>query len=236
MLVKYWMTENVITLDEEEPISRAVQIMKEFKIRRIPITKDGKLTGMLTINDVKEAVPSKVLGIDLKELYELFLSLKVRDVMTPDPITVSPEDTVEKASILMLENKISGLPVVNQENYVIGIITQTDLFKLFVNLTGAYFSPYHIAVYIDNIEEVSNILSIFKNLNAQVFSFLCWKCDFCGDDPYKRRLFIRFHMDEEAIKRLLSQIKGRYEIAEFKRENLSEISRKRLKEREFILL
>lgn len=236
MLVKYWMTENVITLDEEEPISRAVQIMKEFKIRRIPITKGGKLTGIITINDVKEAVPSKVLGVDLKELYELFLSLKVKDVMTPDPLTVSPEDTVEKASILMLENKISGLPVVNQEKYVIGIITQTDLFKLFVNLTGAYFSPYHIAVYVDNIEEVSNILSIFKNLNAQVFSFLCWKCDFCGDDPYKRRLFIRFHIDERDIKTLLSQIEGRYKIAEFKKEDLAEISIKKLRESEFIFL
>lgn len=235
MLVKYWMTENVITLDEEEPISRAIQIMKDFKIRRIPITKNGKLTGIVTINDIKEAVPSKVLGVDLKDLYELFLSLKVKDIMTPDPITVYPEDTIEKASILMLENKISGLPVVNPENYVIGIITQTDLFKLFVNLTGAYLSPYHITIYINTLNEVNHILELFRSVNAQIFSFLCWKCEFCEDDPYKRRLFIKFYLSEDNINLLLSQIENKYQIIEFKKESIEEIPRKKIREKDFIV-
>ncbi|WP_022855236.1 CBS and ACT domain-containing protein [Thermodesulfobacterium thermophilum] len=236
MLVKKWMTEHVITLEEEEPITRAIQLLKEHQIRRIPITRGGKLVGIVTQTDIKEATPPQFAGVDLKELYDLFLSLKVKDIMTPDPITVSPEDTIEKASVLMLENKISGLPVVNENNYVIGIITQTDIFKLFVQLTGAYFSPYHVALYVSSPCQLPEILEIFKNLQINIYTIFCWRDELCIDDTCKKRVFIRFQAVEEAkIKEALEKLGAKFEIAEFKKDDIKDIPKKLKEEKELLI-
>ncbi|NPA39912.1 MAG: CBS domain-containing protein [Thermodesulfobacteria bacterium] len=228
MLVKTWMSEPVITLEEEEPLIKAFQILKEFKIRRIPITKNGKLTGIITHTDIKAATPPK-LGIpEFDEFFEMFSQLKVKDVMTRDPITVYPEDTIEKASILMLENKISGLPVINPNKYVVGIITQTDIFKLFVNITGAYYSPYQITLFIDSTEEIVEILEVFKKFNIVIYSLLQWKDEFCYDSPCRRKVFVRFHgVDEKTLDELKSLLAEKFEILSFKKEDIRNIPKKK---------
>ncbi|MFN4131525.1 MAG: CBS domain-containing protein, partial [Caldimicrobium sp.] len=123
MLVKDWMSEHVITLDENTSILKAIQLLKEHKIRRIPVTRDNKLVGIITDRDIKEVAPSKTTTFEVHELYYILSELKLKDIMTKDPITVHPDDTVEYAAVLMLENKISGLPVVDKEGHVVGIIT-----------------------------------------------------------------------------------------------------------------
>ncbi|QER42878.1 CBS domain-containing protein [Thermodesulfobacterium sp. TA1] len=236
MLVKDWMTEPVITLEEDEPVTKAIQLLKQYKIRRIPITKEGKLVGIITHTDLKEATPPQFAGIDLKELYELFLSLKVKDIMTPNPITVSPEDTIERASILMLENKISGLPVVNENLYVIGIITQVDIFKLFVQLTGAYFSPYHVALYANSLNAVPEILEIFRNLQVNIYTIFVWRDELCIEDTCKRRIFIRFQaVGEQKITELLEKLGAKFQIVEFKKDDISNISPKPKEEKNLLI-
>jgi len=126
MLVKDWMSKEVIVLDENASIMKASQIMKENNIRRIPVVRGGRLVGIISDRDIKEATPSKATALDVHELYYLLAEVRVKDIMTPDPITVRPEDTVEYAAVLMLENRISGLPVVDEKGQVVGIITQTD--------------------------------------------------------------------------------------------------------------
>ena len=115
MLVKGWMTSDVITIDEDTSMMKASQIMKENNIRRLPVMHKGKLVGMVTDRDIKEASPSKATTLDVHELYYLLSELKVKDIMKKNLVTIGPEETVEKAAVKMLEHRISGLPVVNDK-------------------------------------------------------------------------------------------------------------------------
>jgi len=229
MLVKTWMSEPVITLEEDEPVIKALQILKEFKIRRIPITKDGKLSGIVTLTDLKAVTPPKIELPGLKEFFEEFAQLKVGDIMTRNPITVYPDDTIEKASILMLENKISGLPVITPQRYVVGIITQTDIFKLFVNITGVYYSPYQITLFINCTEDIPRILEIFKKFNIIIYSLLQWKDEFCCEDECQRKLFIRFNfVDEKTLEALKKELSKEFTILSFKKDDIANLPKKPL--------
>jgi acetoin utilization protein AcuB len=231
MLVRNWMSEPVITLEEDEPIIKAFQILKEFKIRRIPITKNGKLTGIVTNTDIKTATPPKFAPVEIQEFYQLFSELPLKEIMTKDPITVYPEDSIEKAAILMLENKISGLPVINKDKYVVGIITQTDIFKLYVNISGAYYSPFQITLFINSTDDLPEILKIFNDLNIVIYSVLSWKDELCYEDECKRKLFIRFNgADEIAVKKLKDILESKYQIISFKKEDISDLPRKKITE------
>ncbi|MBA4395561.1 MAG: hypothetical protein C0407_18570, partial [Desulfobacca sp.] len=109
MLVKGWMTSDVITIDEDTSMMKASQIMKENNIRRLPVMHKGKLVGMITDRDIKEASPSKATTLDVHELYYLLSELKVKDIIKKNLFTIGPEETVEKAAVKMLEHRISGL-------------------------------------------------------------------------------------------------------------------------------
>ncbi len=227
LLVQHWMTEEVITLDENETVIKAIQILKEFKVRRIPITRNGKLTGIITISDIREATPSKITAFDIHEFYYLLSEIKVKDIMTKDPIVVYPDDTVEYAAVLMLENKISGLPVINKDGFVVGVITQTDIFKIFVNITGVYQSPFQVSLIVNSYLEIKNVLEIFERLKVEIYSLLSWKDELCYSEACKRRVFIRFkEPEEETLNKLFESLKNRFEIITFRKDNIERLPRK----------
>jgi len=245
MLVKDWMSEHVITLDENTSIMKAVQVLKEHKIRRIPITRDGKLSGIVTDRDIKEVAPSKITTFEVHELYYLLSELKLKDIMTKDPITVQPDDTVEYAAVLMLENKISGLPVINREGYVVGIITQTDIFKLFVNITGVYHSPYQIGLIINHPHELMELFQTFKSLEISLYSLLTWKEEMAfpvEDDQkelkseHKRLVFIRPEdLSKEKFEELITELKKKFKVFYALKEDITRLpQRKVVKEEEII--
>ncbi|NVM56600.1 MAG: CBS domain-containing protein, partial [Desulfobacterales bacterium] len=139
MLVKGWMTIDVITVDEDTSMMKASIIMKERKIRCLPVVdKKGKLVGIVSDRDLKDAAPSKATTLDVYELNYLLASMKIKDIMSENVVFLRPDETVEFAAILMLENKISSLPVVNEKDALVGIITQTDIFKVLINIAGVY--------------------------------------------------------------------------------------------------
>jgi len=139
MLVQGWMTTDVITVDEDTSMMKASIIMKEKKIRCLPVVNGrGELAGIVSDRDLRDAAPSKATTLDVYELNYLLSSIKIKDLMTTNIVYVKPDETVEFAAILMLENKISSLPVINNKGSLIGIITQTDIFKVLVNITGVY--------------------------------------------------------------------------------------------------
>ncbi len=232
MLVKDWMTTEVITIDENESILKAAQLLKKYKIRRLPITKNGKLIGIITSSDINSVAPSKVTPLDVHELYSFFAEIKVKEVMTKDPLTVKPDNTVEYAAILMLENKISGLPVVNENNYVVGIITQTDIFKLLVEISGAYKNPYHLCICVENTEDISKIFEIFNSFKVTVHSMFIW------EDPKEKTnkifVFMRIEDHQELIKALKTEFKILYSL----KENINEIPHKKedKEDRDFLLI
>lgn len=139
MLVQDWMTRSVVTVDEETPITKASIVMKEKQIRCLPVTnKRGKLVGIITDGDVKAASPSKATSLDVYELNYLLSTLSVKEIMTKKIVFARPDETVEFAAVLMLENKVASLPVLDERDNLVGIITQTDVLKVLINIAGIY--------------------------------------------------------------------------------------------------
>lgn len=129
--VKDWMTSNPVTIDSSTKISDAHQTMKAKSVRRLPVLHNGKLVGIITIGDVREASPSDATTLSIWELNYLWAQLTVEKVMTKNVIFVSPDQPILDAAQIMLEKKISGLPVV-QGDQLVGIITESDIFRMLV--------------------------------------------------------------------------------------------------------
>jgi acetoin utilization protein AcuB len=132
MTVRDWMTESVISVPPDTPIAKAHQIMKKNKIRRLPVIKDGRLLGIVTIGDIREATPSDATTLSIWELNYLWAQLKVENVMSRKVLTVTADEPLINAAQIMLESKISGLPVLDNANQIIGIITESDMFRMLV--------------------------------------------------------------------------------------------------------
>jgi acetoin utilization protein AcuB len=123
--VRSWMTENIITITPQTTLPEAQRIMFEHKIRRLPVVKSDKLVGIVTLGDIREVKPSDATTLSIYELNYLIDRVTVKDFMTPNPITISPDATIGDAARLMVEHKVGGLPVVDHDKLV-GIITETD--------------------------------------------------------------------------------------------------------------
>lgn len=130
--VKDWMTSNVITTRRNTSISSAHQIMRENKVRRLPVVEDGKLVGIITIGDVREASPSDATTLSIWELNYLWAQLTVEKIMTRNVMTVTVDTPIIDAAELMLEHKVSGLPVIDDSNTLVGVITESDIFRMLV--------------------------------------------------------------------------------------------------------
>ena len=175
MLVKSWMTADVITIDEDTPMMKASIIMKENKIRSLPIVDNKhRLVGIVTDRDLRDASPSKATTLDVYELNYLISTIKIKDLMTRDLVFVRPDDTVEFAAILMLENKISSLPVINDKGFLIGIITQTDIFKVLINITGVYAGGIQFALSLEDrpgsIREATDVIQSYGGRIVSILS------------------------------------------------------------------
>lgn len=132
-LVRDWMIEHVITVAPDTTLPEAHRLMTQKRIRRVPVVDDGELVGIITYGDVRAAEPSGATSLSVWEVNYLLAQLKVEEIMTPDPITVHPEATIGEAAQIMLQHKISGLPVVTWDGQLIGIITESDIFRMVVH-------------------------------------------------------------------------------------------------------
>jgi acetoin utilization protein AcuB len=131
-LVKDWMVRNVVTVTPDTTFPEAQRLMIEHKIRRLPVVESGRLVGMVTRGDMRGADLSKVTFLSTWELGDMLAKIKVGQIMTPKPVTISQEATMAEAAKVMLERKISGLPAVNSSGQVVGIITESDIFRIMV--------------------------------------------------------------------------------------------------------
>ena len=174
MLVKKWMRKDVITIDEKESMGDAINLMKKNDIRMIPVMKKGKLVGIVTDRDLKRASASDATTLEMHELLYLLADIKIKNIMTRDPITVSPHDTVEETAELLLNNKISGAPVVDEKGKIVGTITQTDLFRVLISLTGVGNRGVQFAFQLEDrpgsIKEVADIIRKYGGRMASILS------------------------------------------------------------------
>jgi acetoin utilization protein AcuB len=136
MLVKNWMSKNVVTVDAEDSMQHASALMKENNVRMLPVLRKGELVGVLSETDVKRSSASDATTLDIHELLYLLSRIKVKEIMTKNPLTVPPDLTVEETAELLMAKKISGVPVVDPMGRVLGIITRDDLFRVLISLSG----------------------------------------------------------------------------------------------------
>jgi acetoin utilization protein AcuB len=131
--VRERMTTELITVNAGQPLRRVWELVEEKMLRRFPVLKDGRLIGIITDRDLRNATASSAVLTEKKHHDFLLDSIKVESVMTADPQTVSPDDDIKKAAGLVLELKVGGLPVV-EEGRLVGIITETDMIKALIEL------------------------------------------------------------------------------------------------------
>ena len=129
-LVKDWMSRDVITAVPTLGLLEAQALMRENNIRRLPVVENGRLVGVVTYGDIREARPSAATSLSTWEMNYLLASLNLAEVMTKNPKAISPEATIGEAADLMLTHRISGLPVVAGDGSLVGIITESDIFRM----------------------------------------------------------------------------------------------------------
>ncbi len=130
--VREWMTSPVISVPPSTPISTAHQLMKEHGIRRLPVVEHDEVIGIITLGDVREASPSDATTLSIWEMNYLWAQLNVEKVMTRKVIVARPDDPLLDIAQIMLDRKISGLPVIDERGHLVGIITESDIFRMLV--------------------------------------------------------------------------------------------------------
>ena len=147
MLVKERMTPNPITITPQTTVATALQLMRDNKIRRLPVVQGERLVGIVTDRDLLEVSPSSATTLSVFELNYLLAKTKIADILPKDKklIVISPDAFVEDAALLMRENKIGGIPVVDNGKLV-GIITETNIFDTFIDIMGIKQAGYRITI------------------------------------------------------------------------------------------
>lgn len=174
MLVKNWMSKNVITIDAEDSMQHAIKLLKEHKINLLPVMKKGKLAGVITDRDLKKSSPSEATTLDIHELLYLLSKIKVKDIMSKKVYTVPADYTVEETAEILLEKRISGVPVVDGKGNLAGVITKNDIFRLLISLTGLGKKGVQIAVQLKDIpgaiKEVRELIRKYDGRTASILT------------------------------------------------------------------
>ena len=150
MLVRDWMTKDPVVVAPDTPVLEAIRLFKEKGFRRLPVMEGGRLVGLVTDKDLKDAMPSKATTLSVWEMNYLLAKLTVREVMARPVVTVEADAPLEKAALLMEERKIGGLPVMEGERLV-GIITVTDMLRAFIEVLGLKLGGLRITVDIPDV-------------------------------------------------------------------------------------
>ncbi len=184
MFVRMWMTTDVITVPPETPILEAQEIMKKHGVRRLPVVnKRGKLLGIVTKSDILEASPSDATTLSIWELNYLLARTTVEQIMVKadDLITVSPNDPLERAALLMRKHKVGGLPVV-EGSHLVGIITESDIFEVLLKLLGVHQKGTRLTLELeDRPGALAEALDVLRAHDVNVRSIVT--CDECRTTP-----------------------------------------------------
>ena len=145
MLVRNWMNPTVISTEAQASMAEALNLMKENQIKTLPVFDRETLVGVVTDRDLKRASASDATLLEIHELLHLLARIKVRDIMSRNPITIPDTYTVEEAAEVLRDHHISGAPVMDAKGRMVGMISQNDLFNALMSLTGVKRRGIHLA-------------------------------------------------------------------------------------------
>jgi acetoin utilization protein AcuB len=184
MFVGERMSHPVITVSPDLPIVDALNLMKRERIRRAPVVKDGKMVGIVSDKDLLNASTSPTTSLSVWELNYLLSKITVKEVMSKKVLSVSEDTPIEEAARIMADNKIGGLPVTRGDE-VLGIITETDLIKIFLELMGAREPGVRVTALIP--EQRGQLAKLTQAVASQGGNFVAFG-QFTGETPASRLL------------------------------------------------
>ena len=173
MLVKDFMTKDVITVREDQSMLEAREVMRSKKLYSLPVVDDiSRVRGIITVDDIGKASPSDSSTLSRYEANYLLGRLKVKDVMSRTVVTVDSEDTIEYVAYNLYKHKINALPVLGRDGKLCGIISRSDMFRSFVEMMGVNQSCTRFTVIApDKVGVVAEITSIMKEDGINIISF-----------------------------------------------------------------
>jgi acetoin utilization protein AcuB len=207
MFVGERMSHPIISIAPDMPVHDALDMFKRERIRRAPVVKEGKLVGIVSDKDLLNASPSPATSLSIWEMNYLLSKVTVSEVMTKNVMIVSEDTPIEEAARIMADNKIGGLPVM-RDGHVVGIITETDLFKIFLEFMGAREKGVRITALLD--DKPGQLAKITKAISGAGGNFIAFG-QFTGEDPSNRLVTFKVKgVDEndakEAIKDIAKEI------------------------------
>ncbi len=214
MYVSDWMTKKVVILYPDDYLSDAIALMREHQIRHLPVMKNDRIKGMLSDRDIKEYTPSKASTLDVYELHYLLAKTRVSDVMKTRVITTTPDTPVEVAAMMLLDKNIGCLPVVGEAGRVIGIISDRDIFRALVDITGVRSGGNRICVTIeDRPGSIKEVADIVRRHNFRLQGILT---SYEGVREGYRRVVIRTKGKGDFTK-LKQEIEGLFKICQIRK-------------------
>ncbi len=203
MLVGERMSRPVISITRDMPIHDALALFKKERIRRAPVLKDGKLIGIISDKDLLNASPSKATSLSVWEMNYMLSKITVKEVMTRAVLTVQADTPIEEAARIMADNKIGGVPVMKADK-VVGMITETDLFKIFLELMGVRTKGIRVtAIAEDHPGQLAKITKAIADAGGNFISF----GQFAGID--EKTVIVTFKVAEmklDDVKKTLSKV------------------------------
>jgi acetoin utilization protein AcuB len=199
------MSKTVVTVDINDSMQDAIKLLKEHDINMLPVIEKDKLVGVLTDRDVKRSSASDATTLEIHELLFLISKIKVKDIMTKDPITVPSGYTIEETAGVLLENNISGVPVVDKKK-VVGAITQTDIFRALISLTGVGKRGIQFAFKVeDRPGSIKELTDVIRKFGGRMVSILS---SYENVPEGYRKVYIRdYGIERKKLKQLKNELK-----------------------------
>jgi len=204
MQVSHRMTKNPVTVTPHTPVNDARAIMKKERIHRLPvIDKNDHLLGIITEKDILYASPSPATTLDVYEITNLLSKLQVHSIMTKSVISVGVDTPIEDAARIMADNNIGGLPIMDK-GILVGIITESDLFRVFVELFGAREKGLRLTILMpEKHGELAAVSSAIANAGGDIVSF----GNMLGENATNRYgIFKVRNMDEKTLRECVASL------------------------------
>ena len=193
MLVRDRMTSNPITITPDTSFPEAFRTMRENRIRHLPVVEKEKLIGVVAQTDLLHASPSPATSLSVFEINYLLANLHVREVMSAPPVTVSEDAPIEEAARVMVEKKIGCLPVM-RDGELAGLITESDVFEVFVEILGGEEASLRVTVRVPDVRgELARVAGVISGLGGNI----CSVARVRGEDPAHCYITIRLEGVEE---------------------------------------
>ena len=202
MLVDERMSHKVISVPPEMSVPAALALFRKNQIRRAPVMKDGKMLGIVSETDLLNASPSSVSTLSVWEMNYLMSRVTVKQVMTKKVITIEVGTPIEDAAHIMVEAKIGGMPV-TKAGKIVGMITETDLFKVFMELMGAREKGIRVSVLTeDKPGQIAKVSRLISDAGGNFLGF----GSFAGPDPSLMNVTFKVTgIKKEDIKKILGK-------------------------------